>query len=79
MLLASPLVKSAEIPCASDRPLRIEVEKSSPDAIYPVKFEFNGREFTEPYIGLSELLSGGVLRFTMSNEPCNNSPVPEIF
>lgn len=79
MLLASPLVKSAEIPCASDRTLRIEVEKSSPDAIYPVKFEFNGREFTGPYIELSELLSGGVLRFTLSNEPCNNSPVPEIF
>ena len=67
-LLGAPSVRSAEIKFANGT-LKIEVEKESENSIYPAGYEFNGRSFDEPWIKLSELEAGGVLKFYLTDSP----------
>ena len=75
-LLGSPSVESAEIDL-SQGTLRIRVERESEKSIYPVEYEFNGKVFAEPWIGLDELERGGELKFRLSDKPAGRSPIPE--
>ncbi|MBQ4328960.1 MAG: glycoside hydrolase family 92 protein, partial [Lentisphaeria bacterium] len=75
-LLASPSVDHAEIdlPCGT---LKIEVERESSTAVYPAGYEFNGEEFSEPWLSLERLERGGTLKFRLSDKPAGKSPIPE--
>jgi putative alpha-1,2-mannosidase len=75
-LLGSPSVESAEIDLPQGT-LRIRVERESEKSIYPVEYEFNGKVFAEPWIGLDELERGGELKFRLSDKPAGRSPIPE--
>ncbi|MBE6387286.1 MAG: hypothetical protein E7045_04405 [Lentisphaerae bacterium] len=75
-LLASPSVDYAEIDLPNGT-LKIEVERESATAIYPAGYEFNGEEFSEPWLSLDRLERGGTLKFHLSNKPAGKSPIPE--
>ena len=75
-LLGSPSVESAEIDLPHGT-LNIRVEKESEKSIYPVEYEFNGKVFAEPWIGLDELERGGELKFRLADTPAGNSPLPQ--
>ncbi len=75
-LLGSPSITGAEINFAG-KILKISVVKESDDAIYPLKYEFNGNTFTAPYLSIKELESGGTLTFYLTGKPNGTSPVPD--
>ena len=75
ILLGSPSVENAEV-ILPDATLKIEVSRESKNAIYPVKYRFNGKIFTEPFLPVNELYKGGTLEFFLENTPNNNSPIP---
>ena len=75
-LLGSPSVDRAEIDLPKGT-LTIKVERESPASIYPVSYEFNGEEFTEPWIALDKLDQGGTLKFRLKDKPAGRSPIPD--
>lgn len=75
-LLGSPSVNSAEIDLPQGT-LKITVERESSKSIYPAGYEFNGRSFAEPWIELSALEKGGELKFRLTDEPSDSSPIPQ--
>ena len=75
-LLGSPSVKQAEIDLRNGT-LKIEVERESPRSIYPASYEFNGKEFKEPWIPVEKLDQGGTLKFRLQDKPAGRSPIPE--
>ncbi len=70
-LLGSPSVRTAAIKFAGGT-LQIEAEKESENSIYPVSYEFNGKTFAEPWIKLSDLEQGGVLKFHLADRPASS-------
>lgn len=75
-LLGSPSIKQAEIDLHGGL-LKIEVERESPDSIYPAAYEFNGKKFIEPWISVEILEQGGTLKFYLQDQPSGFSPIPE--
>ena len=78
-LLGSPSVESAELRFRKGV-LNIKVERTAPDAIYPVGYRLNGRAFDCPCLSVSELEKGGELVFVLDGKPkFGRSPIPECF
>ena len=75
-LLGSPSVDYAEVDLPNGT-LKIEVERESATAIYPVGYEFNGMDFAEPWLPLDCLERGGTLKFRLGDKPAEKSPIPE--
>ncbi|MBE6364344.1 MAG: hypothetical protein E7053_01170 [Lentisphaerae bacterium] len=75
-LLTTPSVTEANIDI-DGKTLTIKVRKESPSAIYPAGYEFNGEKFTEPYLPIARLHEGGVLQFTLCDQPQGDSVIPE--
>ena len=75
-LLGSPSISSADIDL-SHGTLHIETVRESPNAIFPVGYEFNGRSFMEPWLPVEEMENGGKLVFRLADKPsATPSPVP---
>lgn len=75
-LLGSPSISCVDIDL-SHGTLHIETVRESPNAIYPVGYEFNGRSFTEPWLPVEEIENGGKLVFRLADKPsATPSPVP---
>lgn len=78
-LLGSPSVDFAEIDFARGT-LAIEVARESPESIYPMGYEFDGRSFSEPWLSVDEVETGGRLVFRLADRPsAARSPVPEWY
>ncbi|MBR7121085.1 MAG: glycoside hydrolase family 92 protein [Lentisphaeria bacterium] len=75
-LLTTPEVSEASIDIGG-KILTINVERETPSAIYPAGYEFNGRKFSEPYMPITELHAGGILKFTLSDQPQRDSVIPD--
>lgn len=75
-LLGTPSVERAEIDLPNGT-LKIEVERESEKSIYPAAYEFNGMEFSEPWLPLDCLERGGTLKFYLSDQPSGASPIPD--
>ena len=75
-LLTSPKVNRAEFNIG-EKKLVIEVDRESASAIYPAGYEFNGRSFAEPYLPITTLRDGGVLKFILKNDPQKESIIPD--
>ena len=75
-LLGSPSVDYAEVDLPNGT-LKIEVERESEKSIYPAGYEFNGIEFSEPWLPLDCIERGGTLKFRLSDKPAGKSPIPE--
>ncbi|MBE6362959.1 MAG: hypothetical protein E7054_04820 [Lentisphaerae bacterium] len=75
-LLGSPSVEKAEIDLPNGT-LKIEVERESANSIYPSGYEFNGIEFSEPWLPLDCIERGGTLKFRLRDIPSGASPIPE--
>ncbi len=75
-LLTSPSVKEALIDLGG-KTLEIKVERESDRAIYPSHFDFNGKIFTEPYLPVSDLQNGGVLKFILRDKVQTTSVIPD--
>ena len=75
-LLGSPSVERAEIDLPNGT-LKIEVERESANSIYPSGYEFNGIEFSEPWLPLDCIERGGTLKFRLKDIPSGTSPIPE--
>ncbi|HTI07256.1 MAG TPA: GH92 family glycosyl hydrolase [Puia sp.] len=68
-MIGSPLFDKATIKLAPNKQLVIETVNNSDKNIYIRKIEWNGRPYTKNYLLHSDLIKGGILRFTMSNQP----------
>lgn len=68
-LIGSPFVNSAQIMLSTGKTLKISTENNSENNIYVRKLLFNGREIKDFRIPAKEIMEGGVLEFTMSNNP----------
>lgn len=78
ILLGSPAVNRAELN-TGEMKLLITVERTSPEAIYPAAYEFNGRRFTEPWLHLDEFSQGGVLKFYLDSKAPTSTAIPNWF
>lgn len=76
VFLVSPTVVRAHLALAGGNDLEIEVERTSPKAIYPKEIVFNGVRVSEPWLTVSALQKGGRLLFRMTDSPTISSPVP---
>ncbi|MBS9525634.1 GH92 family glycosyl hydrolase [Litoribacter alkaliphilus] len=75
----SPLFDKATIQLGNDRDLVLETVNNSADNVYIQSVEFNGKVLDNCWLYRDELMAGGKLIFTMSNEPneqwgINNPP-----
>jgi len=84
----TPLFKTAKLKldkkyhsCAVSDTFVIECDKDPLEYLYIKSMSLNGKELTRPYLTYSEITSGGVLKFTLSKEPCKDFglDVPETF
>lgn len=66
--LGSPNLDSAQVTLPNGKELKINAVNQSDENIYVEKVTFNGKELTDVYITHAELMKGGELVFTMSNE-----------
>ena len=66
--LGSPNLDSAELTLPNGKTLKITAENQSDKSIYVERVTFNGKELKEIYITHAELMNGGELVFTMSEE-----------
>ncbi len=84
----TPLFKKAKVklnpeyhPCNVSETFSVECDKDPLVFPYIKSVSFNGKELTRPYLSFSEITSGGVLSFVLSQEPCPDfgKDVPESF
>ncbi len=68
-VFGSPLFDRAEIALPAGKTFVIEAVNNSPENIYIQSAELNGQPYEKSYITYADLMSGGVLRFTMGAEP----------
>lgn len=66
--LGSPNLDSAEISLPNGKTLKISAINQSQENIYVKKVSLNGKELNDVYITHAQLMNGGELVFTMSNE-----------
>lgn len=66
--LGSPNINSAEIALHNGKTLKISTVNQSDKNIYVEKVTFNGKKLEDIYITHNELMQGGELIFTMSDE-----------
>lgn len=66
--LGSPNLDSAQITLPNGKELKISAINQSDENVYVEKITLNGKELTDTYITHAQLMNGGELVFTMSNE-----------
>ncbi len=84
----TPLFKKAKIKldkkyhsCTVSDTFTVECDKDPLEYLYIESMSLNGKELSRPYLTYSEITAGGVLKFTLSKEPCKTfgMDVPETF
>ena len=75
-LLGSPSVERAEVDFAKGT-LEISVVRESSKSIYPAGYVFNGREFREPWLMVSDVEGGGKLVFRLADSPAGPTAIPD--
>ncbi|MCB0762717.1 MAG: GH92 family glycosyl hydrolase [Flavobacteriales bacterium] len=66
--VGSPLITEAVIHLPNGKTLEIHVENQSPENVYVERLEFNGASIPGQALSISELLEGGMLKFSMTHE-----------
>ncbi|HEY1207695.1 MAG: GH92 family glycosyl hydrolase [Bryobacteraceae bacterium] len=66
--LGSPLFDRATVHLENGRDFTVEAERSSPGDFYVQSVTWNGAALDRPWLGHSEILTGGVLRFRLGPE-----------
>ena len=74
-LLGSPGIESGELKFGNGI-LKIEVEKESPNSIYPSKFIVNGKETLNPWIDINTIENNCTIKFILQDKP-QKSPIPD--
>jgi len=69
LVFGSPLFKKASINLPGGKTFTVETENNGKDNIYIQSVRLNGRPYTKSYIRYNDVMSGGVLHFTMGNTP----------
>ena len=67
--LGSPAIKSAILKLENGKTLTIIAENQSDKNVYVRKVEINGKAINRSYITHSEIMNGGKIVFTMSDQP----------
>lgn len=67
--LGSPLVISATINLENGNTFKIKTKNQSVNNIYVKRVTLNGEKLISPYISHSDIMSGGVIMFEMSDKP----------
>ena len=78
MFTVSPEVERAKVKFRGGV-LEIAVKRAGAKAIYPEEIKFNGVKLDRPWIAVKDLQRGGRLEFTLTDRPCQRTPVPDWF
>jgi predicted alpha-1,2-mannosidase len=70
--IGSPLVKSATIHFENENQLLIKTENQGKNHVYVWKITLNGQEIDQPFLKHSDLIKGGELVFSLSDQPSTN-------
>jgi predicted alpha-1,2-mannosidase len=68
-VIGSPLFRTAEIPLAMGKVLRITASHSQDDMPYVKSLTWKGKPYSKTWISHAELMTGGELSFSMSAKP----------
>ena len=68
-VIGSPLFKQAKINFSNGKSFVINTQQNNSQNVYVNNATLNGNSFTRSYISHKEIISGGELNFTMSNQP----------
>jgi len=68
-VIGSPLFKQAKINFSNGKSFVIKTQQNNSQNVYIDSATLNGNSFTRSYISHKEIIAGGKLNFTMSNQP----------
>lgn len=72
-IFGSPLVREAVVHLNNGKIFAIKTKYNDSDHIYVKEIKLNGNRLNKTYINHSDLISGGVLQFDMTNKPVAQS------
>lgn len=68
-ILGSPLVEQAVLNLPNGKQFKVETDHQAKNNIYVQSVKLNGVELQRPWITYDEIMQGGVLHFSMSEQP----------
>lgn len=71
--IGSPAIEAADITLAGGHTFRIRVKNAGPDNVYIKSLSLNGDALSRNFLRHEDIINGGLLEFTMSNQP-NTTP-----
>lgn len=83
-IIGAPLFDKATINLENGKTFTAVTENNSPENLYIASAKLNGKSYSKSYINHADIMNGGTLIFTMTNQPTNwgstneDIPVSEI-